>query len=431
MLLSNFSNFVARGMNSIDSITMVFVRLNKLVKLPRIGSIFRRDVDPARYRLEIDGLRFFAIMIVMVGHLLERIEKFWLAPTHELNSSYLNGLIEFFASPNQGVLLFFAISGFIISKQMQDVPAGRFDASFVGKYYIRRITRIFPPYYFVLIGTFLVVAIGGLQVGGLNSAYVREVPYFQSLMGSLAYSHGIFFDSMPRLFPLGWSLEIEVQFYIIAPLIFLVFFRGDERAQPWRFALLMAATFLISFVAINKLIPINKFTIASYIVYFAVGITLARYEDKVQQAFAKIGSKTSALIGFGSVATLFWIGDAEFQPLAATLVYWALSLGCIVVLFGLAFQPETIFGKFCRIPVITYIGLACYSLYLVHMQVFHVATLTVASLIPMSYFALAVGFTLIMLIGLIAGGLFFALVEKPFASWRPFSNASRKRLLKS
>lgn len=365
-------------------------------------------------------------MIVMVGHLLERIRKFWIDPSPNLDSSFINGLVDFFASPNQGVLLFFAISGFIISKQMQDVPEGRFDKAFVGKYYVRRITRIFPPYYVLLIGTFLIIAIGGIQVGGLNSTYVREVPYTESLMASLAYSHGIVFDSMPRLFPLGWSLEIEVQFYLLAPFIFLLFFRGEGRAAPWRYALLLAATFLITFVAINKLIPINKFTIASYIVYFAIGIALSRYEDRIQKLFAVIGSVPSAVLGFGAVGILFAIGNADFGALVYTLIYWALSLGCIVILFGLAFQPSTLFGKFCRIPIVTYIGLACYSLYLVHMQVFHIATLVLGKLTPMSYLAVTFGFVFVMIIGLIAGGIFFTLVEKPFASWRPFSSKAQK-----
>ncbi|MEL6857332.1 MAG: acyltransferase [Pseudomonadota bacterium] len=396
------------------------------MKIPQLQSLFRRDVDPARYRLEIDGLRFFAIMIVMVGHLLERIKKFWMTPNAHLDSAPINSVIDFFASPNQGVLLFFAISGFIISKQMQDVPKGRFDAAFIGKYYVRRITRIFPPYYAVLIGTFIIVAIGGIEIGGLNGTYVKAVPYSESLFASLAYAHGIINDSMPRLFPLGWSLEIEVQFYLLAPFIFLLLFRGEDRAAPWRFALLLAATFVITFVSINKLIPINKFTIASYIVYFALGIALSRYENVVQRAFAKIGSLASGMLGLATVITLFWIGDAHFDPLIYTLYYWALSLGCVFVLFGLAFQPATLFGKFCRIPVVTYIGLACYSLYLVHMQVFHIATLAFSKIVPISYLSLGLGFCGIMIIGLIAGGLFFALVEKPFASWRPFSSKSRK-----
>ncbi|MEO1189053.1 MAG: acyltransferase [Pseudomonadota bacterium] len=393
---------------------------------PSLQSLFRRDVDPARYRLEIDGLRFFAIMIVMVGHLLERIKKFWMTPSPDLDNGSINLLIDFFASPNQGVLLFFAISGFIISKQMQDVPQGRFDAAFIGKYYVRRITRIFPPYYAVLIGTFLIIAVGGIEIGGLNNSFVEEVPYSESLIASLAYAHGIIFDSMPRLFPLGWSLEIEVQFYLLAPFIFLILFRGDGRTAPWRFVVLLATTFLITFVSINNLIPINKFTIASYIVYFALGIALARYEHPVQRIFSHIGSVSSAILGFGAVGILFWIGDADFGALLTTLIYWALSLGCAFVLFGLAFQPTTLFGKFCRIPIVTYIGLACYSLYLVHMQVFHVATLVLGKLAPMSYLAVGLGFALVMMAGLIAGGVFFALVEKPFASWRPFSSRTRK-----
>lgn len=396
------------------------------MKIPSLSSVFRRDVDPSRYRLEIDGLRFFAIMIVMVGHLLERIESFWLRPNAQLDSATINGFIDLFARANQGVLLFFAISGFIISKQMQDIPDGQFSGAFVGKYYVRRITRIFPPYYVILLSTFILFAVIGFRPGGLNGTFVRDVPFGQSLAASLAYSHGLLFSSMPRLFPLGWSLEVEVQFYLFAPLVFLLFFRGASRSAPWRFAVLLITAFLISFAAVNKLIPVNSFTLASYAVYFAMGIALSRYEDQVQSAFAAIGSRASAVLGFGAVLILFWVGDTDFGPLLFTLIYWFFSLGSIFVLFGLAFQPTTVFGKFCRIPIITYIGLACYSLYLVHLQVFHIATFAVGKLLPMSYLLMVPGFVLIMLLGLLAGAAFFVLVEKPFASWRPLSTRKTK-----
>lgn len=390
------------------------------------SEVFQRNVNPASYRPEIDGLRFFAIMIVMVGHLLERAERFWIEPNPALDNTAINAVIHFFASPNQGVLLFFAISGFIIAKQMQDVPAGRFDAAFVSKYYVRRMTRIFPPYYFIILSSFFVFYFLNLTPPGLNRAAESEVSLPASLAASLFYAHGAIFDSLPRLYALGWSLEVEVQFYILAPLIFLTLFRGDDRSAVWRFAAMLAVFFAISFVVINKIVPVNSFTILSYIVYFGVGITLARYELAWKRAFSVFGSLGGLVIGLGCIIGMFWIGTAHFEPLAMTLIYWALSLGTIAALFGLAFQPDTLFGRLCRLPYVTYIGLACYSLYLVHLQLFHLAALIAGKLGPMSYLGMAAAFTLIMLGGLMAGYVFFVLVEKPFAAWRPSGMKARK-----
>lgn len=388
------------------------------------SKIFQRNLAPGSYRLEIDGLRFFAIMIVMIGHLLERIITFWLAPNPGLDNAAANALLHFFASPYQGVLLFFAISGFIIAKQMQDVPREKFNSAFVGKYYVRRITRIFPPFYFIILSTFVAYYFFGLMPEGLHRSNESAISLPASLAASLFYAHGAVFDSVPRLFALGWSLEVEVQFYLAAPLIFFFLSLGGARTAPWRYALMLAFFFIVSFLSINKLVPVNSYTLLSYIVYFGVGITLARYEAEVQRAFSRIGSMASAVLGAVAVLCMFWIGRAEFHPLGMTLVYWALSLGTIIVLFGLAFQPDTLFGKFCRIPYVAYIGMACYSLYLVHMQVFHILTLAAAKVMPISYFTLAGGFAIILLVGLAAGWLFFALVEKPFAAWRPFARRS-------
>ena len=383
------------------------------------SNVFQRSVNPASYRPEIDGLRFFAIMIVMIGHLLERAERFWIEPNPSMDNGVINAVLHFFASPNQGVLLFFAISGFIIAKQMQDVAPGRFDSNFVGKYYVRRMTRIFPPYYMIILGTFVAYYFLGLEPSGLHRSAESQVPLPASLAASLFYVHGAVFDSLPRLYALGWSLEVEVQFYLIAPLIFLTLFRGEDRAAPWRFALMIAVAFAISFVVINKLVPINSFTLLSYAVYFAAGITMARHEAAWRRWFSVVGDKASAVLGAACLLCMFWIGTAHFEPLAMTLIYWFLSVGTIAVLFGLAFQPDKLFGRFCRLPYVTYIGLACYSLYLVHLQFFHAAALVFGKFVPMSYFALFGGFAVIMLGGLLAGYVFFVLVEKPFASWRP------------
>jgi len=189
---------------------------------------------------------------------------------------------------------------------------------------------------------------------------------------------------------------------------------------------MLAVFFAVSFVAINKIVPVNSFTILSYIVYFGVGIMLARHEGAFRRAFALIGSRASLVLGTATVLGMFWLGTAHFEPLAMTLFSWAFSLGIIVILFGLAFQPDTLFGRFCRLPYITYIGLACYSLYLVHLQLFHIAAQIFARFVPINYFTLFGGFALIMLAGLIAGYAFFVLVEKPFASWRPSSLKARK-----
>lgn len=388
--------------------------------------VFQRSINPASYRPEIDGLRFFAIMNVMIGHLLERVLRFWVEPTPALDNTLINSVMHFFASPNQGVLLFFAISGFIIAKQMQDVPAGKFNADFVGKYYVRRMTRIFPPYYFILLSSFFVFYFLDLTPPGLNRSAGSDIPLPQSLLASLFYMHGAVFDSLPRLFALGWSLEVEVQFYLLAPLFFLALFRGGDRAAGWRFAVMLALFFAISFVAINKIVPVNSFTILSYIVYFGVGITLARHEQTWKRLFSVFGNFGSIVFGTACVLGMFWLGTARFEPLAMTVIYWALSLGTIAALFGLAFQPDTPFGRFCRLPYVTYIGLACYSLYLVHLQLFHIAALVFGKFVPITYLTVAGGFTLIMLGGLAAGYVFFVMVEKPFASWRPMGGKARK-----
>ncbi|MCU0679646.1 MAG: acyltransferase family protein, partial [Planctomycetes bacterium] len=125
----------------------IFSRI--LNRLTRITS--RGDFIP-----EIDGLRFLAILQVLLLHCFTFIMV--KAP----NGSYEERVLDYpflkavLGNGGSGVLLFFAISGFILSLPFAQYYLNGGRKINLKSYYIRRVTRIEPPYIISLVFLFLV-----------------------------------------------------------------------------------------------------------------------------------------------------------------------------------------------------------------------------------------------------------------------------------
>ncbi|HYH16354.1 MAG TPA: acyltransferase family protein, partial [Flavisolibacter sp.] len=113
---------------------------------------FRRITASTDYLPEIDGLRFLAV--------------FWVAiimhTTHFLNEKlYNNQLIKqgpwkwVILEGTHGMYLFFMISGFILSLPFAKAYLKSDDPVSLKRYYLRRLTRLEPPYIIALVIFFL------------------------------------------------------------------------------------------------------------------------------------------------------------------------------------------------------------------------------------------------------------------------------------
>lgn len=157
-------------------------------------------VYPVTYYKPLDTLRCFAVLMVLAEH--------WLHKT-----SFVSVL-----SPGAiGVDVFFVLSGFLITGILlryrdRDVEEGISHRKSIKTFFMRRVLRIFPLYYLVVIGTTL-----------FNQGMIRE-----ALPWNLTYTtnffvmhHGNWFG----LFGHWWSLAVEEQFYLLWPFVVLFFKR--------------------------------------------------------------------------------------------------------------------------------------------------------------------------------------------------------------
>src|SRR5215212_8573016 len=114
---------------------------------------FRRITYSTSYLPEIDGLRFLAIFsVVVIMH-----------TSHYINATfYGNQLIKgsywrnFMGEGGNGVPLFFVISGFILSLPFAKWRLNGEKKIRLKNYYLRRVTRLEPPYIIVLLILFIV-----------------------------------------------------------------------------------------------------------------------------------------------------------------------------------------------------------------------------------------------------------------------------------
>lgn len=150
----------------------------------------------------LDGVRGIAVLLVMLGHFL--IREWWADPQWYalLQGGWL------------GVDLFFVLSGFLITGILLDTK-GR--SNYWSNFYRRRILRIFPLYYTVVIITwFSTYFIENQRPAGYDSFW-----WFFGFAPNIAIALKNEWSWHSHIFNLNhlWSLAVEEQFYIFWPLI--------------------------------------------------------------------------------------------------------------------------------------------------------------------------------------------------------------------
>jgi peptidoglycan/LPS O-acetylase OafA/YrhL len=162
----------------------------------------RSEITFRGYIPELDGLRALAVILVLLVHF---------GPPADIGS----GLWKLESVGWIGVDLFFVLSGFLITGILLDTREEQF---FYRNFYIRRILRIFPLYYFVLL-------VGTLVFIGWHGAFDRdlyrrlyEIFWYFCYLGNFRIAFKNHEPSLAFLAPL-WSLQIEEQFYLIFPFL--------------------------------------------------------------------------------------------------------------------------------------------------------------------------------------------------------------------
>lgn len=343
------------------------------------------------YRPDIDGLRAFAVVSVIIYHAKINIYGYRL-----LEGGFI------------GVDIFFVISGYLISSLILKEIKLTNNFSFL-YFYERRIRRILPVLCFVIISC--------LPFAWFFLFPTELLNFVKSLISSLGFFSNIFFYSsgqeyMARnslLIPLlhTWSLSIEEQFYLIFP-IFIFFISSFYKKKILLFLIfLFTLSLFISHISSYKFSTFNFYSIHSRLWELLAGSILAYLCIHTNFLNKKIiFKKFLPLIGL--ILILFGViffNDEIKHPSLFTLI--PIFGTVLIIAFPL---KDNIVNKILSSKIFVYTGLISYSLYLWHYPIFSFARIRFTGFNTDGYLKELIIVTL--LISLSVFSYFF--IERPF-----------------
>ncbi|WP_115329834.1 acyltransferase family protein [Legionella busanensis] len=281
----------------------------------------------------LDYLRIFAFISVLIGH------KFYpllhhIAHNHKIPHLFrflVKLTLPFFLAGNTGVVVFFLVSGYVITYVLQ--------AELPFEFLVKRIFRIYPLFVIALL----------LQVF-LNSIIDHSSPNYYVLIPQLLLI-GDFFQAPNVLGGVEWTLRVEIIFYFIMFLMRLLNLTNkDTIALPF--------TLIFLTLLLNLLSPIpgvntwNMAYLNMYGPFLFLGVFIYLYENQ--------RIKLSTLMAFtGLVFVQLWHLNVVYQP------YWSHTLLSLraFLLFLITWKFRE---KLTSNAIIIFTSELTYSIYLFH-----------------------------------------------------------------
>lgn len=309
-------------------------------------SRLRRITTAGNYIPEIDGLRFIAIMAVLLVH----IAGYWTVRAGRAYAamSPLDSAVQSVVSlGGYGVHLFFIISGFVLAMPFcKHVFLGGKPVK-LSQYFWRRVTRLEPPYVISMLAFFLFMPLFG------KGTWAGLWPH---LLASLTYTHNLVYGKGSLINNAAWSLEVEIQFYLLVPLIASLLWLPTV---PRRLAFMAA---IVVFSLHSLWVPCDWPTsILQYAQFFLMGIVLCDLWTNAWQASSR--HYWGDVPGLVSWPLFIAVNLQQPAGVADALNPWIMA--------GLFFSAlrGRLHGRVLSWPVIAVVGGMCYSIYLLHGRV--------------------------------------------------------------
>ena len=284
-----------------------------------------------KYFTALDGVRAIAVLMVVTWHVPGR--------------QFL-GLQGY-----RGVTTFFVLSGFLITTLglREESKTGRLRVS---GFFVRRVFRILPLYYLVLLVNVLVVY-GVDDSQRAHHAFSRSLPYYLTFMQE--YPGAARFVGAP--FAISWSLGIEEKFYLVWPVVGFLLLRGQRNG---RVAVVGATTIAIVLLGYLRPDAITTRLVLPY-VFVLLGCLLAvlLHEPRIYERFRALG-RPSVALAIASVTGLVWILGSRSNTVSYVFgVLVALTIAGLVI-------GRTLVSRALSVRAVVWVGTISYPLYLVH-----------------------------------------------------------------
>jgi peptidoglycan/LPS O-acetylase OafA/YrhL len=371
----------------------------------RILRRFSRVTTSGAFISEIDGLRFIAIGTVVLFHLM--VGLLIKNPT-AFTPPAGTPLVGIARVGFHGVELFFIISGFILALPFASHHLMQRHAVRLGQYFLRRVTRLEPPYMLCMILMFVALVV-------VKHRSTTEL--FPHLAASLLYVHNIVFADESLINNVAWSLEIEIQFYILVPLLSWLFaIRKTGRRRGILIGMcLLSVVFGWLFIGPEGAM---RLSILRFLHFFLIGFLLADLYlvDWNEQPKRHWRWDVVSAVGWPALFIVWNYADEWLKgPAGRTSLLTALFFPAIVLFLYVAVFRGPITNRVMTNPWLTSIGGMCYTIYLFHNPLIGtVLWLTHGIALSGSYtvdYLVQAALVIPPLLG--ASGVYFLLIEKP------------------
>lgn len=301
----------------------------------------------------LDLLRMVAIVLVLGRH-MPPVPEAWPAGSKFLFLAWKQGGWV-------GVDLFFVLSGFLVSGLLLTEYKSR-GCLGVGRFYLRRGWKIYPPFFVLIAASVLMNLREGLPISSL--ALASELLFLQSYL--------------PGLWTHTWSLAMEEHFYLLLPLaLSLMLRRNHDSPMPLRPILSLAAALAV-FVLASRILNwylrpsygnlthlfASHLRLDSLVFGVAISYVYHFHSSRFERVFG--GRQRFLLLGGALLLTPAFAFALETTPFIYTIGLTIFYVGSGMMLIG------TLVSEIPRdrlVAALANIGKHSYSIYLWHMFV--------------------------------------------------------------
>lgn len=326
----------------------------------------------------LDGLRAASIIVVLYAHVSAGL--------------YLPHWMSAGSIGPGGVVIFFVISGFLITSQLvRDFNQRQLRLT---RFYARRFFRLSPAMIVLVATTMGLSALGWVPLtqADIIHAITYTTNYYHSPSTSLAHL---------------WSLSVEEQFYLIWPIVILLGGLRTSRRVAVLALLVCPMVRIVEFLA-NPAEPdlLTHFETSADAI--AIGCALCLYWSDIQKAIPRKLTGTVAVLACFATLILCCFMN-HIRPSFETIGY-SIELGCAaLILNALLTRPDSIATRSLSAAPVRWLGQISYSVYL-WQEPFCTRNLWFH---PRG----SVPFPGNVALALLAGCVSFYCIERPFREW--------------
>lgn len=341
---------------------------------------------------EIQGLRALAVLLVIAFH------------ARFLTGGYI------------GVDIFYVISGYLITGLLLREWSETGSIS-LSNFYSRRIRRLLPSTFLVLISTALAsfVVMPASERATLGRNIVAAALYLSNYFFAWWQNDYQNLGTTPSPIIHFWSLAVEEQFYLIWPLTILLAARAGRKARIWKvLAGVTFASFALSLIATSKYPIWSFYSLPTRAWELGLG-ALVLFVNEYPIAFRRWRGSAWIALGFIFAGSFIFNDGTPFPGSAALLP----TLSAAFLLFMIKHLPKYLSSIF-NFRLVQWMGDISYPLYLWHWPVLVLPVYIIHAPLTVLQRIIAIAFTFIL------AGLTHRYVENPFRfTHKPFATVLR------